>query len=940
MPKQPSRPTVEALTHTEASRKYIPTAEYRPLVEAQERDSDPIQVAYERRNKDLDPQLVWRGKDLRNWSDLVTPVPPLYIQDKVHPKVLIDDLIQSTNRAATESRSDDTNAQPDLFADFNGLPSKVAQTEFYRHDANWSNRMILGDSLHVMASLVERESSRGKIQCIYIDPPYGIKFNSNFQQSTSSRDVKDGKRDHITREPEQIKAFRDTWRDGVHSYLTYLRDRLTVARELLSENGSIFVQIGDENIARVRLIMDEVFGEHNYVSLISYAKTSGFSSANLSSVCDYIIWYAKSLPSMKYRSLFDYKELGAKGGSKYRSVSSIKALRTSAFDPTRIARSDQLTSQGSSPNSDQDFRFRGKIWTPPSGLHWKTSIHNLNRLARAGRIVVEGQSISYVRFLDDFLVYPRTNVWLDIGGVQSRTDPKVYVVQTATEAVKRCILMTTDPGDIVLDPTCGAGTTAYVSEQWGRRWIMIDTSRVALALARSRIMGARFPSYLLLDSEEGQAKEAELQQRPISESESNVGRDIRQGFVYKRVPHVTLKSVAENIEIDVIWEKYQVRMDELRSELNQSLGARWSEWEVPRNTDEAWSDEVTGLHTTWWDLCIERQERIDASIRATADYEHLYDQPYVNNKCIRVAGPFTVESVSPHRMLAINEHDDFIDVQPTSTADQRAPQDFVTMILENLRISGVHQAYKEDRLSFTSVVPWPGRYICADGHFIEGRGDAGDERRAGIMIGPEFGSLSRPDLVAGAREAVESGFHMLVACGFNFDAHASDLDNLGPVPILKARMNTDLHMAEDLRNTGKANLFVVFGEPDIDILNVDAGDSDSSRIQVRINGIDVYDPNSGAIRSRDTDGIACWFIDTDYNEESFFVRQAYFLGNNDPYRALKTTLKGDIDQQAWESLRSATSRPFDRPSSGRIAVKAINCFGDEVMKVIQVSVPD
>lgn len=936
MPKQTPKQTVEALTHAEASRKYIPTAEYRPLVEAEERE--PIQVAYERRNKDLDPQLVWRGKDLRNWSDLVTQAPPLYIQDKVHPKVLVDDLIQCTRRAGVESQSDDPNSQPDLFDDFNGLPSKVAQTEFYRHDANWSNRMILGDSLHVMASLVEREGLRGKVQCVYIDPPYGIKFNSNFQQSTSSRDVKDGNRDHVTREPEQIKAFRDTWRDGIHSYLTYLRDRLTVARELLSESGSVFVQIGDENIARVRLIMDEVFGGDNYVSLISYAKTSGFSSANLSSVCDYIIWYAKSLPSMKYRPLFDYKELGAKGGSKYRSVSSIRALRNSAFEATRIARSDQLTSQGSSPNSEQEFRFRGKKWNPPSGLHWKTSIPNLDRLAKAGRIIVEGHSVGYVRFLDDFLVYPRTNVWLDIGGVQSRTDPKVYVVQTATEAVKRCILMTTDPGDIVLDPTCGAGTTAYVSEQWGRRWIMIDTSRVALALARSRIMGARFPSYLLLDSKEGQAKEAEIQQRPISES--RVGRDIRQGFVYERVPHVTLKSVAENIEIDVIWEKFKARMDRVRSELNESLGTGWSEWEIPRTADDRWSNEVNQLHAMWWGLCVERQEQIDASIRATADYEHLYDQPYVNKKCVRVAGPFTVESVSPHRMLAINEHDEFIDVQPSGTADQRAPQDFATMILENLRISGVQQAYKEDRISFTSVVPWPGRYICADGHFLEGHEDAGDQRRAAIMIGPEFGSVSRPDLVAAAREAVESGFHMLVVCGFNFDAHASDLDSLGPVPILKARMNADLHMAEDLRNTGKGNLFVVFGEPDIEILAMDGEDPSSSRIQVRINGIDVYDPNSGMIRSRDTDGIACWFIDTDYNEESFFVRQAYFLGNNDPYRALKTTLKGDIDQHAWRSLHSATSRPFDRPSSGRIAVKAINCFGDEVMKVIPVPLPD
>ena len=932
MPKQPAQQTVEALTHAEASRKYIPTAEYRPLVEANERE--PIQVAYERRNKDLDPQLVWRGKDLRNWSDLVTQAPPLYIQDKIHPKALVDDLIECTRRAEAESRSSNQASMVDLFADFNGLPPNVAQTEFYRHDANWSNRMILGDSLHVMASLVEREGLRGKVQCIYIDPPYGIKFNSNFQQSTFSRDVKDGKRDHITREPEQIRAFRDTWRDGIHSYLTYLRDRLTVARDLLAESGSVFLQIGDDNIARARLLMDEVFGEDNFVNLISYAKTTGFSSANLSSVCDYIIWYAKSLPSMKYRPLFDLKGLGAKGASKYRSVASIMALNESAFESTRFATSDQLTSQGASLNSEQRFSFRGKIWTPSSGLHWKTTVSNLARLAKAGRIMVEGKSIRYVRFLDDSPVYPRTNLWLDIGGIQSRTDPKVYVVQTSTEAVKRCILMTTDPSDIVLDPTCGAGTSAYVSEQWGRRWIMIDTSRVALALARARIMGARFPSYILLDSEEGQDKQASIQRRALPKSKTQL--DVRQGFVYEKVPHITLKSIAENVDIDVIWNKYQSSMEQLRTELNALLGVEWNEWDIPRSRDNRWPIDVVEVHSKWWELSLARQGEIDASIKAKAAQQYLYDRPYENKARVRVSGPFTVESVSPHRMLTMNENDEFVDTHLSPTVDHRAPQDFSTMILENLRTSGVQQAHKEDGMSFAAIVPWPGRYICAYGEFDEDDDAGSSQARAAIMIGPEFGSVSRPDMVAAVREAAEGGFGMLVACAFNFDAHVSDLDRLGPMPILKARMNADLHMAEDLRNTGKGNLFVVFGEPDIEVLAVDGDDPNTGRVQVRINGIDVYDPNSGSVRSRDTDGIACWFVDTDYNEESFFVRQAYFLGRNDPYGALKTTLKADIIEEVWNSLHSDISRPFVRPMSGRIAVKAINCFGDEVMRVIRV----
>ncbi|MRR31302.1 site-specific DNA-methyltransferase, partial [bacterium] len=407
-------------------------------------------------------------------------------------------------------------AQTDLFADFNGIPPEADKTEFYQHDANWTNRMILGDSLQVMASLAEREGLRGKVQCIYFDPPYGIKFNSNFQWSTTSRDVKDGNADHITREPEQVKAFRDTWRDGIHSYLTYLRDRLTVARDLLTESGSIFVQIGDENVHRVRALMDEVFGENNFVAVIAYAKTTGFSGATLSSVTDYIIWYGKDVSKLKYRALFSLKQAGDEGASKYREAATIAALKNSANELTRLATSDQLTSQGASMNSEQEFNFKHKQWKQSAGLHWKTTVDGMARVAKTGRIIEEGNSIRYVRFMDDFSIFPQTNVWLDIGGVQSRTDPKIYVVQTATEAIKRCVLMATDPGDLVLDPTCGSGTTAYVAEQWGRRWITIDTSRVALALARARIMGARYPYYLLADSRDGQIKEAESSRKEPS----------------------------------------------------------------------------------------------------------------------------------------------------------------------------------------------------------------------------------------------------------------------------------------------------------------------------------------------------------------------------------------------------------------------------------------
>ena len=791
--------------------------------------------------------------------------------------------------------------------------------------------MVLGDSLQVMASLAEREGLRGKVQCIYIDPPYGIRFNSNFQWSTTSRDVKDGNVSHITREPEQVKAFRDTWRDGIHSYLTYLRDRLTVARDLLTESGSIFVQIGDENVHRVRALMDEVFGEECFLGSIVFNKTWAFSGDTLSQITDTLLWYSRLEERAKYRPLWRPKRAGDEGGTKYREVGRIGAMNQGPFDASRLARLDQLTSQGAT-STRQSFTFRGETYEPRGSSHWKTTVQGLARLDAAGRIATEGRTPAYVRFLDDFAVFPQTNVWMDIGGVQSRTDPKVYVVQTATEAIKRCILMTTDPGDLVLDPTCGSGTTAYVAEQWGRRWITIDTSRVALALARARIMGARYPYYMLSDSFEGQLKDREIAGRERSDR-ATFG-DIRQGFVYERVPHITLRDIANNAEIDVIWEEYEAKLTLQRERLSLAIGRSETlqEWEVLRELPDDWPSDAQPLHAEFWETRNARQQEIDASIARNAESEHLYDKPYEDGNKTRVAGPFTVESISPHRMLEVDENDEVVDRMAESTNGYGQTYDFAQIILENLKMSGVQQAHKEDRIVFDSLTAWPGHLVCAEGRYTQG--DDGDSvhRRAGIFIGPEFGTVSRPDLVEAAREAAEADFDVLVACAFNYDAHSTEFARLGRVPVLKARMNADLHMADDLKNTGKGNLFVIFGEPDIDIL-----DADDDRIQVRVNGVDVFHPNSGEVRSNGPDGIACWFIDTDYNEEAFFVRHAYFLGASDPYRSLKTTLKAEIDTEAWESLHSDVSRPFDKPESGRIAVKVINHLGDEVMKVFRVS---
>ncbi len=914
MPRAKQPKVIGTITHHD-SRKNIPTAEYQAVMKDEERH--PVQVAYERRNRDLDPQLVWRGKDEQDAEPLVAQAPPLYIQEKVHPKVLIDSLKRYSKEKSPPEET------IDLFADFNGLPEGDARTEFYRHEANWSNRMILGDSLHVMVSLAEREGLRGKVQCIYMDPPDGIKFNSNFQWSTTSRDVKDGKKDHITREPEQVKAFRDTWRDGIHSYLSYLRDRLTAARDLLSESGSIFFQIGDENVHRVRAVMDEVFGDKNFVSQIAFVKTTGFPASRLANVLDYIVWYAKDSDAVKYRRVLRAKVAGEPGATAYKPLSQL-LHDIACFPPTRLGTSADLTSQGASAG-EQRVVYRGQTFLPPSNMHWKATADGMHRLDKAGRMFLVGKTLRYLRFLDDFGAVPHTNSWTDTG-IAGFTADKLYVVQTLPKVIQRCILMTTDPGDLVLDPTCGSGTTAYVAEQWGRRWITIDTSRVALALARARIMGARYPYYLLADSPEGQHKEAAVT-RKVPSNEPTYGR-IRQGFVYQRVPHITLKQIANNAEIDVIWERHQETLEPLRHDLNAALGQSWEEWQIPRDSDDEWTTEVKELHADWWQARTQRQKDIDASIAANAPFEYLYDKPYEDRKAVRVAGPFTVESLSPHRLLAVDEHDELIEkVAEPSTVDYGETRDFAAIMLENLRMAGVQQARKSDRITFSSVTGWPGTYICAEGHYQ----DRNRPRRAGIMIGPEFGTVSRPDLAAAAREAAEFRFDTLIACAFSYDAGCSDLDKLGRMRVLKARMNADLHMATDLKQTEAGNLFVVFGEPDIRI-----HDEPDDEISVEVRGIDVFDPAKGEIRSDDVDGIACWFIDTDYDEESFFVRHAYFLGARDPYKSLKTSLKAEIDEEAWESLRRARSRPFPKPQTGRIAVKVINHLGDEAMKVFRV----
>ena len=872
-------------------------------------------------------QLTWRGKDTQDWSDLVVRAVPLYTQEKVHPKSIIEDLRRQTKIRG--KKSTETANFFNMFDEFNGIASN-AEAGFYQHDQNWRNRVILGDSLDVMASLAEREGLRGKVQCIYFDPPYGIKFGSNWQVSTRSRVVKNGKLDQITREPEQVRAFRDTWKDGVHSYLSYLRDRLTCMRDLICDKGSIFVQIGEENVHRVRALMDEVFGERNFVSLISFRVKSPLAVSDLARTNDFIVWFARDKSLMKFRQPrvsknFDAHPEFSQALLPSGEVVSRKHAFENNYSRARYFTAQNLASSGYTQSCMYDFEVEGREFSYPRGKSWKTNFDGMTRLARASRLQPLKTSLRWRYFFDDASTEVVSNVWTDTFAASNKT----YVVQTSEFAIQRCILMVTDPGDIVLDPTCGSGTTATVSEQWGRRWIVIDTSRVSLALTRARLMGAKYPHYLLADSEAGQKKEEEISGRVVPRRCPR--NDLRQGFVYERSPRITLRSIANNTEIDKIWCEYENQISKLIAILGDELQKKhYEEWEILDKADDEWPIKAKEVLKEIRELRSERQDKIDRSISRFADVEYRYDRPFVDTSKIRVAGPFFVESLSPFRVIPADNEDPINFDDATNDYRRRSDNslnDFTAMVLENLKSVGVHQSTKEDRIKFTDIEGWPGEYIAAIGHFQDGD----SEKRAAVFIGPEFGTVTGANLTAAACEADDARFDLLIACGFSFDTDSSELSRMGSLQILKAKMNQDLHMSDELKNTGKGNLFTIIGEPDIE-WNFES----DGNIVVKVRGLDVFDLKTGEIRSGEKDDIAAWFIDTDYDEEVFFVRHAYFLGANDPYQNLKSSLRAEVDPEAWESLYSEVSRPFSKPSSGRIAVKVINHFGDEVMKVISI----
>lgn len=790
----------------------IPTQE--ESIKLSPRDKQPVKKRYDY-DPSLDPQLIWAGKKEAGAEFEVSTV-PIYVQEKVAPEAIIARL-----KAGVK---EDT--QLLLFGE-TAQEQFTKAVEFYKHEDNWQNRMILGDSLLVMNSLLEKEGMRGKVQTIYIDPPYGIKFGSNWQVSTRKRDVKDNKIEDFIRQPEQIKAYRDTWELGIHSYLSYLRDRLIVARELLTESGSCFVQINDENLHLIRSILDEVFDNDNFVTIIPFRKTVGATSSLIPVVNDYLVWYAKNKNVVKLRKLFREKDITNRD-RKFQWVEDKKDIRRmvegdlSQKDTLKILALDDLTSQEPSAKGNFPIIFSGKTFYPGANRHWRTTVEGIRKLIELNRIYTNGNKLFFKRYLSDQPYSEEANFWFD---TVNSFEEKKYVVQTNQIIVQRCILMTTEPGDLVLDPTCGAGTTAYVAEQWGRTWITIDTSRVALALARTRLMTAKLPYYALKDK-----------------------HAVSMGFKYDTVPHVTLRSLANNEE---------------------------------------------------------------------PEQEILYDQPFEDKNVVRVTGPFTVESLSPHRVS---------DAQEMVSSER-----FVETVVANLLKAGVQTGKKGARVEFVNLDILPsGPEVQAVGEYKTSSG----LRKVAVAIGPEFGSVD-DDFIRDAARVAKKFADLLIVSATSFEASAfAEPSEISGLRVMKAKINPDLSMGDLLKKTGSGNLFLAFGEPEVKVKQRKEG------ITVEILGVDIYDPVKSEIRSSGSGDpeheIAAWFIDTNYNGDAFFVTHAYFLGADKPYEKLKKALKADIKEDAWDELYSTVSRPFPKPKTGKIAVKVINHFGDEVMKTIEI----
>ena len=868
------------------------------------------------------PWLEWAGKQ-ETKSFTVDPV-ALHIHERVSAKAIL-------------KVAERQNVQRELFADPQQDYSKAV--DFYQHDVDWANRLILGDSLTVMSSLAHREDLAGKVQMIYIDPPYGIKFASNFQPTVFQRDVKDRAQD-LTREQEQIKAYRDTWTLGVHSYLAYLRDRLLAAKELLTDSGSIFVQIGDENVHRVRCIMDEVFGSENFVREIIFTKTTGLAQTLLNSVNDYVLWYAKNRETVKYCQVFFQKVPGTEGASRYNKADN---------DNGRLYSTTDLRSQTGTERSRFPIMFQDKVYTVPGTRGWSTNEIGVERISAAGRLVVEGNTLRFKRYLEDFPVVPTNNVWTDVGGIQSRRDPKIYVVQTTNKVIERCLLMTTDPGDLILDPTCGSGTTAYVAESWGRRWITIDTSRVAVALARQRLLTASFDYYELKDSLKG----------------------IVGGFINKHVPHITLKSIAQNTALDPIFAKHEPILKKKLDTLNLALadvtpdirtkllaklaekerreGKRaitdtdqrrwhlpdtiWQEWEVPFDTDPDWPQELQDALIDYRKAWRAKMDEVNDCIAKSSEGEELVDQPEVDRKRVRVSGPFTVEAVQPpEESLDVDspiggEPDEPLDTYHAETDGQDAinAEAYVDQMIRLLRSDGVRFPNNQT-LKFATLDPLDGDILHAEGEWENDE----TERRVAVVFGPQHGPVTAMQVEQCLRAAYRFGYDDLVFAGFSFDgaAQATIQDDLNPnVRIHIAHINPDIAMGDLLKETPSTQLFTVFGMPRTKLEGPENGE-----YYIKMEGVDIYNPVDNTVNSAGADKVAAWFVDSDYDGRTFCITQAFFPDKS-AWNKIARALKGVIDEDQFEKFSGTESFPFPVGEHACAAVKVIDPRGNEVMRV-------
>ena len=888
------------------------------------------------------PWLEWAGKQ-ETKSFTVDPV-ALHIHERVSAKAIL-------------KVAERQNVQRELFADPQQDYSKAV--DFYQHDVDWANRLILGNSLTVMSSLAHREDLAGKVQMIYIDPPYGIKFASNFQPTVFQRDVKDREQD-LTREREQIKAYRDTWTLGVHSYLAYLRDRLIVAKDLLTDSGSIFVQISDENIHRVRCIMDEVFGGENFISQIIFKKTAGKGSMTLDSIYDILLWYSKDAQVVRYRQVFvprqieglaDRYNLLEKENGEIVRLNKSQLAGEEAIPEGKRFRITALNSQGeTSGETSQPFVWRSNEYRPPRRRHWSVTQEGLKQLDQNNRLLLEGKNLCYKRYLDDYPVAEVKNVWIDTGG-GALVHEKLYVVQTATKIIERCLLMTTDPGDLVLDPTCGSGTTAYVAERWGRRWITMDTSRVAIALARQRLLTGSFDYYKLKDKSKG----------------------IAGGFINKTVPHVTLKSIAQNTALDPIFVRHEPILKEKLDILNNTLiqitpprkirakllsklaekerreGKRsiteadkrrwqlpetaWQEWEVPYDTDPDWPKALQEALTDYREAWRAKMDEVNDCIAASSEGEELVDQPEIDRKRIRVSGPFTVEAVQPaEESLDVEspiggepeEVPDTFDAETNgnNAVNAKAYLDKMIRLLQN---DGVRFPNNQT-LKFATLDPLEGDILHAEGSWE----NDDTERLVAVVFGPQHGPVTAIQVEDCLRIASRHGYDELVFAGFSFDGAAQAIIQEDPNPRVRthiAHINPDVAMGDLLKETPSTQLFTVFGMPRTTLEEIANGE-----YIVKMEGVDIYNPVDNTVSSAGADKVAAWFIDSDYDGRTFCITQAFFPDKS-AWNKIARALKGVIDEDQFEKFSGTESLPFSAGEHACVAVKVIDPRGNEVMSV-------